>query len=659
MSDFGDDDVGGGGDDVFEEEDVTEFFEPEVAEGDEDQDQLANGEDQDNIVVSGDPSAAANASRTDKSSRDKKIPDEERNTTPYMTKYERARILGTRALQISMNAPVLVDLEGETDPLQIAIKELREKKIPLIVRRYLPDGYYEDWTCEELLQFGHRIGSTAAMTNNERHAAEGDPLLPPRGLTNPFEADATNFSSVATATAAAAAHDHDHDDNADNRTTAQRLRIAIPCLLCFFCLVVGEALLTTPVLQIRENLICRATFPDLLPSGADLSRHPLCKSNRVQVELALVNGWELTFMLLPSILTGVSWGIAADRYGRTRILQLANLGVLLSLFWQLTVYSFPDVLPLRLVWLQGAFFLLGGGASTYMALLYTIASDISSEAYRATAILYLGTAFHTATLLGGPVTYFAMRRGARFAFGLGIGFYVLVLALTSVIPETRSDAAVRHARADALRDDADATKHAWWDIRPLVWDLVRQTRMVTRIIFLKNATLGILLFSTIFSSLGKAGDNLKQQYAAKRFGWTMAETSFLDSIKGTVSIILTAAILPAISQVLLAKFRLPPIIKDWWMAIGSLCMAVIGSACLTAAGSSGVFIASLVVQQLGGGYEFAFRSMTSEMVDSSHIAMLFTAHSVFQLASEAGAGPVLATVFRMGLDVGASESAKA
>lgn len=40
-----------------------------------------------------------------------------------------------------MNAPVLVDLEGETDPLQIAIKELREKKIPLVVRRYLPDGW--------------------------------------------------------------------------------------------------------------------------------------------------------------------------------------------------------------------------------------------------------------------------------------------------------------------------------------------------------------------------------------------------------------------------------------------------------------------------------------------------------------------------------------
>ncbi|POS85327.1 hypothetical protein EPUL_003324 [Erysiphe pulchra] len=101
------------------------------------------------VVVSGDPAAAK---RAEKEPINKKIPSDQRTTTPYMTKYERARILGTRALQISMNAPVLVDLEGETDPLQIAIKELRERKVPLIVRRYMPDGYYEDWTCEELLQ---------------------------------------------------------------------------------------------------------------------------------------------------------------------------------------------------------------------------------------------------------------------------------------------------------------------------------------------------------------------------------------------------------------------------------------------------------------------------------------------------------------------------
>ncbi|KAJ9117788.1 hypothetical protein QFC20_000067 [Naganishia adeliensis] len=82
-----------------------------------------------------------------------KVPkaNEKRVTTPYLTKYERARILGTRALQISMNAPVLVPLEGETDPLEIATKELKAKKIPLVVRRYLPDGSFEDWKVSELI----------------------------------------------------------------------------------------------------------------------------------------------------------------------------------------------------------------------------------------------------------------------------------------------------------------------------------------------------------------------------------------------------------------------------------------------------------------------------------------------------------------------------
>lgn len=75
----------------------------------------------------------------------------DRITTKYMTKYERARVLGTRALQISMNAPVMVNIEGETDPLKIAMKELRERKIPMIIRRYLPDNSYEDWNIDELI----------------------------------------------------------------------------------------------------------------------------------------------------------------------------------------------------------------------------------------------------------------------------------------------------------------------------------------------------------------------------------------------------------------------------------------------------------------------------------------------------------------------------
>jgi len=81
----------------------------------------------------------------------KKVPSELRITSNRMSKYERARVLGTRALQIAMCAPVMVEIDDETDPLRIAGRELRERKTPLIIRRYMPDGSYEDWGIDELI----------------------------------------------------------------------------------------------------------------------------------------------------------------------------------------------------------------------------------------------------------------------------------------------------------------------------------------------------------------------------------------------------------------------------------------------------------------------------------------------------------------------------
>jgi len=80
------------------------------------------------------------------------VVQKERIATKFLTKYERARVLGARALQISKNAPLMVDIEpGEWDPLKIAEKELLSRKIPFIIRRYMPDGSFEDWKLDELI----------------------------------------------------------------------------------------------------------------------------------------------------------------------------------------------------------------------------------------------------------------------------------------------------------------------------------------------------------------------------------------------------------------------------------------------------------------------------------------------------------------------------
>ncbi|KAJ9657508.1 subunit common to RNA polymerases I, II, and III [Neophaeococcomyces mojaviensis] len=153
MSDYGGDDepaFADAEDAYYEPDEPEEDLPPDVEEDAEDTLQ-SRGQEQDEqgrTIVNSDPNQTGQKPVGEEG---KKIPDDKRSTTPFMTKYERARVLGTRALQISMNAPVLVDLEGETDPLQIAIKEFNQKKIPLVVRRYMPDGSFEDWTCEELI----------------------------------------------------------------------------------------------------------------------------------------------------------------------------------------------------------------------------------------------------------------------------------------------------------------------------------------------------------------------------------------------------------------------------------------------------------------------------------------------------------------------------
>ena len=50
------------------------------------------------------------------------------------TRYERARIIGARALQISMGAPVLIKSE-RIDPLEIAMEEFASEMIPITVKR--------------------------------------------------------------------------------------------------------------------------------------------------------------------------------------------------------------------------------------------------------------------------------------------------------------------------------------------------------------------------------------------------------------------------------------------------------------------------------------------------------------------------------------------
>lgn len=72
-------------------------------------------------------------------------------TTPILSKYEKTRILGLRTKQLNDGAPPLIKLsENIIDSYIIAEMELKEKKIPFIIQRPLPNGSAEYWALEDL-----------------------------------------------------------------------------------------------------------------------------------------------------------------------------------------------------------------------------------------------------------------------------------------------------------------------------------------------------------------------------------------------------------------------------------------------------------------------------------------------------------------------------
>jgi len=79
------------------------------------------------------------------------IVDELHKTYPFITKYEYARIVGMRAKQINNGADPFVKVDRDMiDGYTIALKEMKEKKIPFIIARPLPNGGREYWKLQDL-----------------------------------------------------------------------------------------------------------------------------------------------------------------------------------------------------------------------------------------------------------------------------------------------------------------------------------------------------------------------------------------------------------------------------------------------------------------------------------------------------------------------------
>ena len=69
---------------------------------------------------------------------------------PTLTRFEKARIMGARALQLSYGAPSFIKIpKNATTSLEIAMEELNKRVIPIIIKRTLPNGDFQNISLDQ------------------------------------------------------------------------------------------------------------------------------------------------------------------------------------------------------------------------------------------------------------------------------------------------------------------------------------------------------------------------------------------------------------------------------------------------------------------------------------------------------------------------------
>ena len=76
--------------------------------------------------------------------------DAKKATSPIMTRYEKTMVIGVRAKQLQLGARSTVDIKDCACEVEIAKKELREKKMPLLIKRVISPTQIEYWRLADL-----------------------------------------------------------------------------------------------------------------------------------------------------------------------------------------------------------------------------------------------------------------------------------------------------------------------------------------------------------------------------------------------------------------------------------------------------------------------------------------------------------------------------
>ncbi|KAM3468360.1 hypothetical protein MY5147_008019 [Beauveria neobassiana] len=417
----------------------------------------------------------------------------------------------------------------------------------------------------------------------------------------------------------------------DSKST-QSHYIIFKCFFLSICMEISNILITIPLNQILESIICRQLVSDHA-SGID----PRCKNENVQRELSFIRGWQLTFDLIPGLLTAMMYGLAAKKYGRQFILALAVLGATLAATFVLVVCSFPANFSPRLVWLSSTFTFIGGGVPVFNAMIFALLSDAVHKSKRSTTFFYVN-----ATPIGSQVVG-SLMASALIRMSVWVSAYCgALLAMIATLTAFFFSVDVSKGKPDtAITGDEEEPQTLGGQLQ----QISNAVMWFTRQNFLSISLLSTLLVTT----LGRSAPDILLQYVTKRYGWTWADSSLLLSIHWLITLILLTAVLPAVTQFLVQARGMPSQTTDLLLARFSIVASSIGAFVIGASSKVPLMTMGLGLFTLSYAYPMLARSLLASVVDKRHTDVMYTTISIFEALGSIIAGPLLSALFRQGL----------
>ncbi|KIW01116.1 uncharacterized protein PV09_07404 [Verruconis gallopava] len=423
--------------------------------------------------------------------------------------------------------------------------------------------------------------------------------------------------------------------------------------LAIITVCTGEELIQSAKTRVLESIICRRYYtvhdPSLIGSdGGDGVAERHCKNHVVQGDVAMLKGWLTTIESCVVLLVGVPWGYAADLWGRKPILIIWITGVALRAAWIQLVCFFWQTFPIQAIWGAAAFALIGGGHAMTSALLFTLVTDVIPEERRASRFFQISGSANVTKVVVPLISAELMKVSPWLPMLLGLALLLLAVPQALILPETKDYLTEAVPTTSGSVSETSSTccsssLASWSQIKRAGEDVVAFLAADTRLLLLVPAFLMHMLVMN---------KDITLQYISTRYSLTLADATFILTLRSGLVLSLMLVLYPALSHFLRIRLGMHSQRIDLLMARCCVVSAGFGFFMIAFAYSLPMLLSSMVVNTLGSGLHLYLRSVATSLVELHQMARLMTFMSWIDTIGLMIASPFIAWLFERGIEVG-------